>query len=280
MSRGQQIDGLDSVVARVTTVDGVEGFGEACPLGPALLRGPRRRTQSRRCANSHPRLIARSCLQHERASTAPWTRALVGHRLREERTSTSPAGTSSERMAGLPGLRRSSAESAKQRLSLSTPPYRSGRGGRDVRELRPRAVERRLHHNASSSSSAPTRTRTPHRDARRAGCSRSARRRRRRRRERGLALAGMRLSRHASSKDLPQTTSSSSRVTTLRGVPDRSGAHDASDNPRRGHHGRTHSLLRANETQGRWRRFNLKIGKVGGLTRAREDARPCPGARA
>jgi L-alanine-DL-glutamate epimerase-like enolase superfamily enzyme len=37
MSRGREIDVLDSVVVRLTTVDGVEGFGEVCPLGPAYL---------------------------------------------------------------------------------------------------------------------------------------------------------------------------------------------------------------------------------------------------
>ena len=37
MSRGREIDGLDSVVVRVTTIDGIEGFGEVCPLGPAYL---------------------------------------------------------------------------------------------------------------------------------------------------------------------------------------------------------------------------------------------------
>jgi cis-L-3-hydroxyproline dehydratase len=39
MSRGRVVDALASTVARVTTTDGVEGFGEACPLGPAYLPG-------------------------------------------------------------------------------------------------------------------------------------------------------------------------------------------------------------------------------------------------
>jgi len=37
MSGGRVIDVLPSTVVRVTTTDGVEGFGEVCPLGPAYL---------------------------------------------------------------------------------------------------------------------------------------------------------------------------------------------------------------------------------------------------
>jgi L-alanine-DL-glutamate epimerase-like enolase superfamily enzyme len=37
MSRGRRIAELDSTVVRITTEDGVEGFGEVCPLGPAYL---------------------------------------------------------------------------------------------------------------------------------------------------------------------------------------------------------------------------------------------------
>jgi len=39
MSGGRDISELESVVVRVTTDDGVEGFGEVCPLGPAYLPG-------------------------------------------------------------------------------------------------------------------------------------------------------------------------------------------------------------------------------------------------
>src|SRR5207248_5045800 len=39
MSGGRVIDELTSTVARVTTSGGIEGFGEACPLGPAYLPG-------------------------------------------------------------------------------------------------------------------------------------------------------------------------------------------------------------------------------------------------
>ena len=39
MSGGRRIEGLDSVVVRVTTEDSIEGFGEVCPLGPAYLPG-------------------------------------------------------------------------------------------------------------------------------------------------------------------------------------------------------------------------------------------------
>jgi cis-L-3-hydroxyproline dehydratase len=37
MSGGRVIDRLQSTVVRVTTDDGIEGFGEVCPLGPAYL---------------------------------------------------------------------------------------------------------------------------------------------------------------------------------------------------------------------------------------------------
>jgi L-alanine-DL-glutamate epimerase-like enolase superfamily enzyme len=37
MSRGRVIEGLTSTVVRLRTEDGVEGFGEVCPLGPAYL---------------------------------------------------------------------------------------------------------------------------------------------------------------------------------------------------------------------------------------------------
>jgi cis-L-3-hydroxyproline dehydratase len=39
MSSGRVIDRLESTVVRVTTRDGVIGFGEACPLGPSYLEG-------------------------------------------------------------------------------------------------------------------------------------------------------------------------------------------------------------------------------------------------
>jgi cis-L-3-hydroxyproline dehydratase len=39
MSGGRDVSELESVVVRVTTDDGVEGFGEVCPLGPAYLPG-------------------------------------------------------------------------------------------------------------------------------------------------------------------------------------------------------------------------------------------------
>ena len=47
MSGGRVIETLPSTVVRVTTEDGVEGFGEVCPLGPAYLPGPRRRRPGR-----------------------------------------------------------------------------------------------------------------------------------------------------------------------------------------------------------------------------------------
>jgi cis-L-3-hydroxyproline dehydratase len=37
MSRGRVIDRLPSTVVRIATDDGIEGFGEVCPLGPAYL---------------------------------------------------------------------------------------------------------------------------------------------------------------------------------------------------------------------------------------------------
>ena len=37
MSGGRVIDRLASTIVRVTTDEGLEGFGEVCPLGPAYL---------------------------------------------------------------------------------------------------------------------------------------------------------------------------------------------------------------------------------------------------
>jgi L-alanine-DL-glutamate epimerase-like enolase superfamily enzyme len=39
MSGGRVIDRLSSTVVRVRTEDGIDGFGEVCPLGPAYLQG-------------------------------------------------------------------------------------------------------------------------------------------------------------------------------------------------------------------------------------------------
>src|SRR3954447_22634363 len=39
MSGGRVIERLSSTVVRIRTDDGVEGFGEVCPLGPAYLAG-------------------------------------------------------------------------------------------------------------------------------------------------------------------------------------------------------------------------------------------------
>ncbi|MDQ3161717.1 MAG: mandelate racemase, partial [Actinomycetota bacterium] len=37
MSGGRVIEDLPSTVVRIRTDDGIEGFGEVCPLGPAYL---------------------------------------------------------------------------------------------------------------------------------------------------------------------------------------------------------------------------------------------------
>jgi L-alanine-DL-glutamate epimerase-like enolase superfamily enzyme len=49
MSGGRTITALPSTVLRVTTDDGVEGFGETCPLGPAYLPA-HAEGRARRCA--------------------------------------------------------------------------------------------------------------------------------------------------------------------------------------------------------------------------------------
>ena len=54
MSGGRVIETLPSTVVRVTTDDGVEGFGEVCPLGPRTFRRTAR-VRARRSRSSRRR---------------------------------------------------------------------------------------------------------------------------------------------------------------------------------------------------------------------------------
>jgi cis-L-3-hydroxyproline dehydratase len=77
MSGGRVIDVLPSTVVRVTTTDGVEGFGEVCPLGPAYL------PSHGEGARAALRLLAPAVVGLEAANLAgvgaAMDRALMGH---------------------------------------------------------------------------------------------------------------------------------------------------------------------------------------------------------
>ena len=83
MSRGRRIAELASTVVRVTTEDGVEGFGEVCPLGPAYL------PQHAEGARAALRVIAPAVLglsvENVAAVNVAIDGALCGSRLRQER---------------------------------------------------------------------------------------------------------------------------------------------------------------------------------------------------
>jgi L-alanine-DL-glutamate epimerase-like enolase superfamily enzyme len=77
MSGGRVIDTLPSTVVRVTTSDGVEGFGEVCPLGPAYL------PSHGEGARAALRLLAPAVIGLDAANlsgvAAAMDRALMGH---------------------------------------------------------------------------------------------------------------------------------------------------------------------------------------------------------
>src|ERR1700709_1710433 len=77
MSGGRVIDSLPSTVVRVTTTDGVEGFGEVCPLGPAYLpsHGEGARAALRLLAPAAVGLSAATLA----SVSAAMDRALMGH---------------------------------------------------------------------------------------------------------------------------------------------------------------------------------------------------------
>jgi cis-L-3-hydroxyproline dehydratase len=77
MSGGRVIDVLPSTVVRVTTTDGVEGFGEVCPLGPAYLpsHGEGARAALRLLA---PAVVGLDAANLARVGAA-MDRALMGH---------------------------------------------------------------------------------------------------------------------------------------------------------------------------------------------------------
>jgi L-alanine-DL-glutamate epimerase-like enolase superfamily enzyme len=77
MSGGRVIDVLPSTVVRVTTTDGIEGFGEVCPLGPAYLpsHGEGARAALRLLA---PAVVGLDAANLARVGAA-MDRALMGH---------------------------------------------------------------------------------------------------------------------------------------------------------------------------------------------------------
>jgi L-alanine-DL-glutamate epimerase-like enolase superfamily enzyme len=77
MSGGRVIDVLPSTVVRVTTTEGIEGFGEVCPLGPAYLpsHGEGARAALRLLA---PAVVGLDAANLARVGAA-MDRALMGH---------------------------------------------------------------------------------------------------------------------------------------------------------------------------------------------------------
>src|SRR3954447_14422435 len=77
MSGGRVIDRLTSHVVRVRTADGVEGFGEVCPLGPAYLPGHAAGARAA-LAELAPAVVGLSA-GSQAAVGAALDRALTGH---------------------------------------------------------------------------------------------------------------------------------------------------------------------------------------------------------
>jgi cis-L-3-hydroxyproline dehydratase len=77
MSGGRVIDVLPSTVVRVTTEDGVEGFGEVCPLGPAYL--PSHGEGARAALRLLAPAVAGLDAENLGAVTQAMDRALMGH---------------------------------------------------------------------------------------------------------------------------------------------------------------------------------------------------------
>ncbi|HST17299.1 MAG TPA: mandelate racemase/muconate lactonizing enzyme family protein [Gaiellaceae bacterium] len=77
MSRGRVVDRLQSTVARVITKEGVDGFGEVCPLGPAYLPAHARGARAA-LEELAPALIGVEVSNHSRAQEV-LDRALNGH---------------------------------------------------------------------------------------------------------------------------------------------------------------------------------------------------------
>jgi L-alanine-DL-glutamate epimerase-like enolase superfamily enzyme len=77
MSGGRVIETLPSTVVRVTTGDGVEGFGEVCPLGPAYL--PAHAAGARAALHELAPAVLGLDVGNLGAVNAAMDRALMGH---------------------------------------------------------------------------------------------------------------------------------------------------------------------------------------------------------
>ncbi len=77
MSGGRVIETLPSTVVRVTTEDGVEGFGEVCPLGPAYL--PSHGAGARAALGELAPAVIGLSVSSIGAVNAAMDRALMGH---------------------------------------------------------------------------------------------------------------------------------------------------------------------------------------------------------
>jgi L-alanine-DL-glutamate epimerase-like enolase superfamily enzyme len=77
MSGGRVIETLPSTVVRVTTEDGVEGFGEVCPLGPAYL--PAHGAGARAALGELAPAVVGLSAGNLGAVNAAMNRALMGH---------------------------------------------------------------------------------------------------------------------------------------------------------------------------------------------------------
>jgi L-alanine-DL-glutamate epimerase-like enolase superfamily enzyme len=77
MSGGRVIESLPSTVVRVTTTDGVEGFGEVCPLGPAYLAS--HGAGARAALGALLRAVVGLSVSNLGAISQAMDRALMGH---------------------------------------------------------------------------------------------------------------------------------------------------------------------------------------------------------
>src|SRR6476620_1872328 len=77
MSGGRVIETLASTVVRVTTDDGIEGFGEVCPLGPFYL--PAHAAGARAALHELALLIDSATTENLAAVNTAMDGALMGH---------------------------------------------------------------------------------------------------------------------------------------------------------------------------------------------------------
>ena len=222
MSGGRVIDRLSSTVVRVRTEDGIEGFGEVCPLGPAYLAGPRRRSP-RRARRARAR-GARAEREQPRAGTRRPRPGPRRPRLREERHRHRVLGRARP-LGRAPPLRASRRPPAGAvpalRRDLARPRGRDGGAGR-------RAAGGGHPPLPAEAGRRPGRRRGAHQGRGRGDRSRGHRRRRRQRRLAGPGRGGRGAGARAAAARLPRAA-----LPDARGVPPGQTAHDDADGPRR-----------------------------------------------